>query len=200
MYRGITVTRPATPPTLLSALLVAVLAGGCAKAKVAAVPEGPALQMPEPPPRVLAPVDEPLPSSASVPDTPAPNAPRQPARPPAARRPAGAPAEAEARPEPPAPTQVATPAPPADPPRELRSAPSAAEALAERNVRDTLGRSARDLGRIDYGRLSPDGRAQYEQAKRFAQQAEQALRDRNLVFAATLADKAASLAAELGPR
>jgi hypothetical protein len=42
-----------------------------------------------------------------------------------------------------------------------------------------------------------DARAQYDQSKRFTQQAEQALKDRNFVFAATLADKAAALAVEL---
>ena len=64
-------------------------------------------------------------------------------------------------------------------------------------VRETLGRSTRDLGRVNVARLSADGRAQFEQARRFAQQAEQALGSRNFVFAATLADKAASLAADL---
>lgn len=79
----------------------------------------------------------------------------------------------------------------------LRAAPSAADVAAERNVRDLLGRATRDLGRVDYGRLSANGRSQYEQSKRFTEQAEQALKDRNLPFAVTLADKAATLAAEL---
>ena len=64
-------------------------------------------------------------------------------------------------------------------------------------MRDLLTRAARDLNRVDYGRLSADGRAQYQQSKRFSQQAEQALKDRNFVFATTLADKAATLATEL---
>jgi hypothetical protein len=64
-------------------------------------------------------------------------------------------------------------------------------------VRDVLVRATRDLGRVDYGKLSADGRAQYDQSKRFSQQAEQALKERNLVFATTLADKAATLAAQL---
>ena len=82
-------------------------------------------------------------------------------------------------------------------PRELRPASPARDAAAEKDVRDTLARAARDLGRVNYGRLSADARAQYDQSKRFTQQAEQALKDRNFVFAATLADKAATLAAEL---
>jgi hypothetical protein len=60
-----------------------------------------------------------------------------------------------------------------------------------------LARASRDLSRVNYSRLGADGRAQYEQSKRFSTQAEEALRERNLVFAATLADKAATLAAEL---
>jgi len=75
--------------------------------------------------------------------------------------------------------------------------PRQTSAATERAVRDVLTRANRDLSRVDYGKLSTDGRAQYEQSKRFSQQAEQALKERNLVFAATLADKAATLAAEL---
>jgi hypothetical protein len=64
-------------------------------------------------------------------------------------------------------------------------------------VRDVLARAARDINQVDYNRLSPEGKSQYEQSKRVSIQAEQALRERNLIFAATLADKAATLAAEL---
>jgi hypothetical protein len=69
--------------------------------------------------------------------------------------------------------------------------------VTERNVRDLLTRAQRDLARVNYGRLSADGRAQYDQSKRFSEQAEQALKERNLTFAFTLAEKAATLAAEL---
>ena len=54
-----------------------------------------------------------------------------------------------------------------------------------------------DLARIDYRTLSADAKAQYDIAKRFSQQAEEALKVRNLVFAGQLADKAAALAALL---
>jgi hypothetical protein len=64
-------------------------------------------------------------------------------------------------------------------------------------VKDLLARATRDLGRVDYRQLSADGKAQYDQSKRFSEQAQDALRERNLVFAQTLADKAATLAAEL---
>jgi len=174
----------------------ATVAAGCAKARAESAPDGPPLEMPAPPPRVLAPVDQPLPATAAVPEIPIVE-PRPPVRPPV-RRPNGA-TEAEARPEPPAQPPAAAQAPPDPAPtetRELRAAPSSAPS-AERGVRELLTRAARDLNRVDYGRLSADGRSQYEQSKRFSQQAEQALKDRNFVFASTLADKAATLATQL---
>ena len=185
------------------ALCIAV-ASGCAKAKAASAPEGPPLAVPAPPPRVLAPVDEPL-AAAPPPETPPAAAPRAPARPPARRPAAGGnvAAEPETRPPdaapPPVATQPVTPPPAAaEPPRELRPALSAADPTEERKVRDLLARAARDLSHVDYRRLSTAGRSQYDQAKRFTEQAEQAMKDRNYVFATTLADKAAALAAELG--
>lgn len=57
--------------------------------------------------------------------------------------------------------------------------------------------AARDLSRIDYRVLSADAKAQYDVAKRFSEQAEEALKAKNFVFAGQLADKAAALAALL---
>ena len=159
-------------------------------------PTGLRLAMTAPPPRVLAPVEQPLVAAPAVPEVPAAPAPRAPTPPPPRRTAANPPAEPEARPEPEPVT--AAPAPPLDPGRELRAAPSTADAAAERQVRDLLVRAARSLGRVDYRRLSADGRSQYEQSKRFSDQAEDALRDRNFPFAATLADKAFTLATQLG--
>jgi hypothetical protein len=60
-----------------------------------------------------------------------------------------------------------------------------------------LGRATRDLSRVNAASLNADGRSQYETAKRFIQQAEEALKARNIVFASKLADKAATMAAVL---
>ena len=172
---------------LLMLGLLLLGATGCAKAKAASVPDGPPLSVPQPPERVLAPVEAPPPVAVAAPAPEPPPAaapvPRTPPRP--------APREAEIRPQPAPP-----PATQAEGTRDLRPA-AANNAATERAVRDVLVRANRDLARIDYGKLSTDGRAQYEQSKRFSQQAEQALKERNLVFASTLADKAATLAAEL---
>jgi type IV secretory pathway VirB10-like protein len=186
-------------PLALSLVLCAFSAVGCAKAQASA-PAGPPLDVPAPPDRVLAPVEEPVTASAPAPETPAPapiaTTPRTPPRPPARR------AEPD-RPETPPPAAAATPpaTPPAvEPPRELRPNSPSGDAAAERDARDKLARAARDLSRVDYGKLNADSRSQYDQSKRFTEQAQQALKDRNFVFASTLADKAAALAAGLAPR
>jgi len=170
-------------------IFLVLFASACAKARAETVPDGPPLQVPAPPQRVLAPVEEP-PAAASVPEPEAPPpavaTPRTPARPAAAPRP---------RPVPPAGAQAPPPQTPPDT-RELR-APSSTSAVTERSVRETLARASRDIGRVNYTRLSAEGRANYDESRRFSAQAEQALKERNLMFAATLADKAATLAAEL---
>ena len=169
---------------------LAVSAGACAKARPASVPDGPPLQVPEPPQRVLAPLEEP-PAAAATPEAETP--------PPAAAAPRPARPASEPKPQP-APPVAAQPSPPpargATETRELRPA-APANPATERSIRDLLARASRDLGQVNYGRLSADGRVQYEQAKRFGAQAEEALKQRNLIFASTLADKAATLASEL---
>ena len=172
--------------------LAVALATGCAKARAETAPEGPPLAMPAPPPRVIGPMEETL-ATSPAPETPAATAPRTPPR--AATPPRRQTPEVEpARPDPvPA---AAQPAPaPAEPAVNVRPLP--ADPGEERKVRDILTRASRDINRVDYRRLSTAGRDQYEQSKRFAEQAEEQLRERNYPFAVTLADKAAALAAQL---
>ena len=173
--------------SLVACAVLALSASACAKARAETVPDGPPLQMPEPPPRVLAPVELPL-VSVVVPEPEAPPV-------------AVAPPRTPPRPQPPKPqatppaASVQPPPPPAGP-RDLRAA-SPTNTATERSVRDMLERAGRDISRVNFSRLSAEGRAQYEQSRRFSEQAEEALKERNLFFAATLADKAATLAAEL---
>ena len=63
-----------------------------------------------------------------------------------------------------------------------------------------MNKAAGDLARVDYQKLSKEGKAQYDQSKRFSEQAQQAIKERNFVYATTLAEKAADLAAELAGR
>jgi hypothetical protein len=70
----------------------------------------------------------------------------------------------------------------------------------QRSIRVHLDGAVANLNRVDYPTLSTDGKANFDQARRFIAQAEQALRAKNLVFAQTVADKAATLAAQLAGR
>ena len=78
--------------------------------------------------------------------------------------------------------------------------PSAAAAAEEKKVREVMGRAWTDLNRITYQRLNAEGKSQYDQSKRFHEQADEALKEKNFILAMTLADKAAQLAAELAGR
>jgi hypothetical protein len=180
-------------------LHLAFLPAACAKAQAKASPDGPPLNVPAPPPRVLAPVEEPLAENPPTTPEPAPPPPRTAARPatPPPRRPPTTTAttptpEPEVKPETPAAPATVTEAPAAP-----RPVPTQADVAADKKVRDVMRKWEADLKRVDYKKLSADGRAQYEASKRFNDQAEQALKDRNYAFAATLADKAAALATEL---
>jgi hypothetical protein len=148
--------------------------------------------MPLPPPRVFSPVEEePLDAAPAVAEAPsgAPNiqAPRQ------QGRGANKPRESEKAE---APLPAAT-APTVEIARELRAAATPADADAERKIRGLLKVATSNLENVDYGRLSTAGKEQYDQARSFATQGDAALTQRNYVFAETLADKAAKLAAEL---
>ena len=188
------IVRIAPAVRLVVILAFAAGAAGCAKTKPTVVADGPALAMPLPPSRVFAPVEEPIPVQSPPPEVAEAEPPKPAPRPPAIPR--RSPTAEASKPEPEPPPVAAAPVP--EPARELRAAPSAADATAERQVKDLLARASRDLNRVNYQRLSNEGRSQYDQAKRFAQQAEEALKDRNFVFASTLADKAAMLASQLG--
>jgi hypothetical protein len=171
-------------------------AASCAKAQAKTAPDGPPLDMPAPPARVIAPADEPIAAAPAEPAEPAPMPPNANRRQPP-RRTTTEPAQKPEITTPPvetAPAQTTAPVEtrPAEPPPTLRAPGS-----AEKPIRDRLVVAHRDLARVDYSKLSVDGRSQYEQSKRFIEQAEQALTDQNFVFAQTLADKAAKLAAEL---
>ena len=52
-----------------------------------------------------------------------------------------------------------------------------------------MARASADLNKIDYRALNANARTQYDTAKRFIQQADDAIRMKNLPFAKNLADK-----------
>ncbi|MGE3843169.1 MAG: hypothetical protein AB7I50_16475 [Vicinamibacterales bacterium] len=179
-------------------------ASGCAKKAPPVVPEPPvALEVPVPPPRILAPLppaEPPAVQTEAPADPPPATRPRTPARASGTERsPAGKP---ETPTENAAPTveapraagEVVAPTP------ALRTPQTANDTEAERRVRDVLGRALRGLEGINRAALSADARAQFDTARRFVDQATDALKARNYMFAGYLADKAEQLARGLAGR
>jgi len=175
---------------------------GCTRAHAKTVPQLPdaALDVPPAPERDIAPAEVEAPP-APEPPTPAPESPRaQPPRP----RPAPTREQPRAEPKPEPAPPVETPKPVEEPPRTpattLQTTPSTAEGELERGVRATLTRASNELNRIDYRVLNADAKIQYDTAKRFIRQADEAVKTKNLVFAKNLADKAATIADQLAGR
>ena len=192
-------------PQVLSVLSVVVLLAlgsfGCTRAHAKTTPQVPdaALQVPPPPPRDVEPADVETPPPP--PPAPTPEPPRtQPPRP----RPTTPQREQPPRAEPPKPEPAPAepPKPAEEPPRTntLQTTPATVEGELERGVRATLTRATNELNRIDYRGLNTDARVQYDTAKRFIRQAEDAVRAKNLIFAKNLADKAVVIADQLGGR
>ncbi len=171
---------------VLASVIAALAAGGCATARAKVQPVSVALEAPVPPPRVIVPPEPEMPEPPAPAPEPEAVAPKVLRRPPAAPPPKTEPKLESPR--------TAQPAPPA---ATLQQALPGSPADIIRQVREQLGQAQGDLSRVDYLGLSADAKSQYDTAKRFIVQAEQALREKNLVFAAKVAEKAAGLAASL---
>ncbi|PYR89677.1 MAG: hypothetical protein DMF84_23395 [Acidobacteria bacterium] len=185
---------------LIPLIGLAPMLGACAVASAKSKPaERPPLAVPPPPPRVIesAPQPDPVPEPvADLPPAPVPNKPPRAARDTGPRQePPKAPETktGEATPaEPPAPSPtVAQPAP------QLRTPQTADTTEAERNVRTTIDRANKSLGGVNYAPLNNDRKKAYNDAKMFIQEAEEALKRGNFVFAQGVATKAETLAREL---
>ncbi|WP_396623423.1 hypothetical protein [Luteitalea sp.] len=180
---------------LVVGVVACVLAGSsaCTRRPPVAAPVPVALAVPPPPPRVIStPPERVAPTEASTVERPAP-----PARPQRATR-------APARPEPTkaeapkvdaveAPSPAAAEAAPAPGPL-LRTPQTADESNADRRTQEVLGRAVSLLDRVNPQALGTQARQQHETARRFVAQARQALTERNFVLAASLAEKAETLA------
>jgi hypothetical protein len=170
-------------------MLVTVTGVGCAKARASTEVVMPELLPPPPPPRVVEPfVLEPVPTIEPGPVESA-----------LATPPVRTPPRVVTKPEP-----VKVEETPAIPERPAAAAPAltlkpgpSVQAQTEASIRTLLERAARDLQRVNYAALDADGRAQFDAARRFKEQAEDALKSANLAFAGKLADKAATMAAVL---
>jgi hypothetical protein len=167
----------------------------------------PALNVPPPPPHEIAIPAEPLEPVGEIPDSSPPGsapAPRS-ARPPVSR-----PATSEKpEPKPDKPDQPAQPAattpepapplPPAATP-QLKTQSTADTSAAVKTVRTTMDRAKNALSAVNQRNLSKERQKAYKDAELFLQQAEDALKDGNVVFAQAVATKAETLAHELAGR
>jgi len=178
---------------LVCAVIVALAlaSSACVSAQAKGDPGGPALDPPTPPPHTIIPVEivEP-PATPPAPPPPAPVIVRPSSRPPAAK-----PDKPVEKLEPATPPVQAAPPVQAPP---LQTTANVTE--VERTIRARMAQAARDLERTDYRVLNASRRADYDTAKRFLQQADEALKVKNLVFAEQLADKAATLAAAIAQK
>jgi hypothetical protein len=183
-------------PAVLLFWLSAVPLAGCTHAQAKATPDMPPLTMPAPPPRDVEPSDVEVPPPVPLVAEPAHNPPVRPRPTPAPRT---EPRPEPPRPEPP-PAEAPKPEEPIRPPTILQTTPPAAEGEVERSIRASLQRASADLNRVDYRALNADARTQYDTAKRWVRQADDAIRAKNLVFAKSIAEKAATIAAQLAGR
>ena len=175
------------PARATLAILLVASVSACGKVKASAPQPMAALEMPAPPGRLIVPATIPEPSPEPV----APATVQTPARqntPPATR-----PAERSAPPPtatPPAPE----PTPPAPPP-VLLTTPNAAD--LEQKAQNHILAAKSDLQKVNYKALNTDAKLQFDTARQYIGQAEDALKMRNYVFAGQLAEKAATLASLL---
>ena len=187
---------------LLSATtLVLVPLAGCTRAHAKVAVEPPRLDVPLPPPRVIEtvvadppPLPPQLPAGATA-DIAPPSAPAPPAAALTTKP------ETSRQPEPPR-TEVSLPTEPAGPklPASLQAVPAQQEVRLEAEIRKVMSTASSSLNRIDYRALPTHAQNQYDIAKNFILEAESQLKLKNLPFARSLADRAATLARELSSR
>ncbi|HEY1910595.1 MAG TPA: hypothetical protein VGG73_06730 [Vicinamibacterales bacterium] len=180
-------------------LLVPLCAAACNHTGPKTIADAPPLDVPAPPPRDVAPNDTEAPPPVSLVPEPAHNTPQLPRPAPREQPRADTPRPEPVKPEP-APSEPSKPAEEPARPTVLQTAPAQVEGEVERGIRASLVKATSELNRVDYRALNVDARTQYDTAKRFISQADEALRVKNLVFAKNFAEKAAALAAQLGSR
>jgi outer membrane biosynthesis protein TonB len=180
--------------------LVAITASACATTRAEAPRErpGPPLDVPIPPPRVIAPLPVPEPP----PIQPVNNIPGGTAPAPAKPRPPKPAENTTAKPEQKSEEKTAeTPAQPNPAPVPQLSIPEAGDtSKLSAETRAMIDRTRAALQKIDYGKLSEPGQKNYNDAKLFADQAEANLKANNFLEAKELAEKAERLAKALQGR
>jgi hypothetical protein len=189
---------------LILLLALIVPAGACTAARAQVPPEDrPALVVPPVPPRAIDPLPAEAPPIDPVGDLPNNVPSANPPRPRPQREP-GRPHTTESKPDAKPPDTPATdpaattqPQPVAQPVPPLRTPGTSDGPEMAKQVRDTLDRADKILGKVDYQALKSDSRANYDNAKSFMKQAEDALKGNNVTAAKSLAERAENIAKQL---
>jgi hypothetical protein len=181
---------------VLLALLVLPI-GACASAKAKAPEVRVPLDVPPPPPRVIEPLPSTEPAIEPVAELPPPTTSTSRPRPTRELN-RTEPPKPETKPETTPTDPAATaPAPAAPPVPPLRTPGSAEGPAATKQVREALDRAKQLLNSIDERTLNGDRLANYQQARLYVQQSEDALKNNNIIQAQRLADRAEQIAGKL---
>lgn len=183
-------------------VLAALATSACSTAQAKGPTTRPALEVPQPPPRVVEamPAETPPPIEPVADLPPPPTASSRPRPQPSSRESASREAaKTEPKPEtPPAAQEAAAPTTPVPPAPQIRTPADNSETA--RQVREILDRANKGLSTVDYRVLTPQRKESYDSAKQFIQLAEEAVRVSNFQYAKFLAEKADTLAKELQGR
>ena len=183
--------------------LIAVAVSACASVQ-AKGSDKPALNVPPAPPHEIAIPAEPLEPVGEIPDSlpvgspPAPRSARPTSTRPAASEKPEPKTDKPDQPAQPAPT-TPDPAPPLPPP-QLKTPATADTSAAVKTVQTTIDRAKSTLNAVNQRTLSKERQKAFKDAQLFLQQAEDALKDGNVIFAQAVATKAETLAHELAGR
>jgi hypothetical protein len=183
-------------------VLLASLAGGCARARAADVAVGPPLAIPTPPERVLAPIEEaPIVTAPGRTEVPTATTPEIPPPQRSQTPPSRPPAEQPRQEPPPAAPAAAPAAGPVTPEvtRQVRT-PVAGEEALRGEVEKLLTQAEGHLKRVSQKSLSGANSQQYEESQSLVAVARKALNDGDLPYAMTQAKKAVQLATALPVR
>ena len=190
---------------LAALVLIAALAPACARTQAQVSPDVPALDVPVPPSRVISTGTLEAPPAVGTPSAGLPSgveelSRRDPPKP----QPGVAARPTTAKPAEPAKSDAPIDLPkPPDEPRAtspLQTTPPKQEADVEAAIRADMNRAKNNLDRVDYQKLTPDAKLQYDLAKSYILQAEDGIRAKNLPYARSLAEKAVAIAAQLSGR
>jgi hypothetical protein len=184
-------------PTAVVLVALSLTATGCTRKVIAAAPPPVPLAVPSVPPRIVGPVVVPEERPQPVAEAPAVPTQRPATRPPR-NRPSDPAAETAVEDPQRARVEGAEPAAaPAAPAPLLRTRETANDVEAAKKVQDVLRRAEQNLARVNYRGLSANGKQQADTARRFIAQAGDALKNLQLTFALSMAEKAEALSTAL---